>query len=370
MTERDIDAWANGQTRKQFLARGGAAALGASVLGSAFLNACGGGGSSGESGGKVNTFILADWGGNTAQIRRETWGAAFTEKTDVPVQSTPLDYGKFEAQVKSGKVSWNWIDAEGWFALGNPDLFIDMPYDEIGIKKSDLISVPNAYTPKAVISYHSCYGIGYRTDSDLKAPTNWVDFFDTSSFPGKRGVYNWPYGTIELALIADGVKPNELYPLDLDRAFNKFDSIRDDIVFWNTGAESQQFLVGESADFVQSWHNRVATLAAMGTPVGVEWGQNLQIITHHTISKHQPEPELCAQFIKSAFEPEPLAEYSTRSFNSPPTQAAYDLLDDETKEWMSTNPEHMDASYGVIDDEWWGDNLDQVSTAWTNWVGT
>lgn len=368
MTEQERKFEGGRSTRRQLLARSGAAALGVTVLGSGFLTACGSD-SGGSGSGKLSVFTLADWGGNTARIRRDTWGRTFTDATDVPVQSAPLDYGKFTAQVKSGKVSWNWIDAEGWFALGNQDLFVDLPFDKIGISQDDIIDIPFAWQPKAVMSYHSCYAIGYRTDNDLKPPNDWVEFFDTKAKPGKRGVYNWPYGTVEIALIADGVPYDELYPLDLDRAFDKFDSIRDDIVFWGTGAESQQFLVGGTVDFVQAWHNRVGTLADLGSPVDLKWGQNLQIVTHHTISKHQPDEDLCVDFIKAAFEPESLAQYAAASLNSPPTKAAYDLLDDETKKWMSTNPEHMKLSVGGINDEWWGKNLDRVSDAWNDWVG-
>ena len=44
----------------------------------------------------------------------------------------------------------------------------------------------------------------------------------------------------EFALMADGVKPDELYPLDLARATKKLETIKDDIVFWTSGAESQE----------------------------------------------------------------------------------------------------------------------------------
>lgn len=314
-------------------------------------------------------FIVADWGGNTAQVRLQTWGAKFTQNTGVPVRNTAIDYGKFVAQIESDDVTWNWIDAEGWFAFAHDDLLVDLPYDEIGVAESDLFPVQNSYLPKALMSYHSAYAIGHRTDEDIQPPRDWVEFFDTKGIQGKRSLFNWPYGTIEIALLADGVAYDELYPLDLDRAFGKIDSIRDDLVFWNTGAESQQFLVAGTVDFVQAWHNRIAYLAVGGLPVGLQWGQNLQIITHHSISQGQPRPELCVEWIKACLDPNALAAYSTASLNAPPTREAYDLLDDGTKALMSTNPDNLGLSVGVIDDAWWGENLDSVSDAWYEWVG-
>ncbi|MBB4661396.1 extracellular solute-binding protein [Conexibacter arvalis] len=369
MSEIDRGSGYSGQTRRELLVKGGGALFGLSTVG-ALLGACGGsGGESSGAGSRLSRFILADWGGNTARIRRDTWGRAFTERTGLSVASTALDYGKFRAQVESGNVSWNWLDAEGWFALGNEDLFEEIPYDTLGITERDVLPVPNAFTPKAVMSYHSCYAIGHKTDGDLKPPEDWVEFFDTKAVPGKRSLFNWPYGTVEIALIADGVPYDELYPLDLDRAFRKIDSIRDDVVFYNSGAESQQLLVSGSVDFVQAWHNRIGSAAKLGSPVDLRWGQNLQIVTHHTISKHQKDPDACVEFIRTALSPEPLAEYARASLNAPPTQAAYDLLDEETRRWMSTNPAHLELSVGVIDDRWWGENLDRVSRAWTEWIG-
>ena len=57
--------------------------------------------------------------------------------------------------------------------------------------------------------------------------------FDTKKFPGKRTFYKWSApGVIEIALLADGVPADKLYPLDLDRAFKKLDTIKSDIVWW------------------------------------------------------------------------------------------------------------------------------------------
>lgn len=367
-------------SRRAFLGRGASMAASAPLLAAALAactsNKSGGGGSPSAttSGGSTSfdtsqPFVVADWGGNTARVRLQTWGAKFTEDTGVPVKETAIDYGKFVSQIESDNVTWNWIDAEGWFAFAHGDLLVDLPYDQIGISESDIYPIQNAFLPKALLSYHSAYAIGYRTDAKLTPPSDWVEFFDTKGLPGKRSLFNWPYGTVEIALLADGVSYDQLYPLDLDRAFNKIDSIRDDLVFWNSGAESQQFLIAGSADFVQGWHNRMAYLAAGGLPVGLKWGQNLQILTHHLISQNQPRPELCVEWIKACLDPQALAAYATASLNAPPTPAAYDLLDDDTKAWMSTNPENLSASVGVIDDQWWGENLDAVTTKWYDWVG-
>ena len=60
-----------------------------------------------------------------------------------------------------------------------------------------------------------------------RARSRWADLFDTAKIPGKRTFYKWSApGVLEIALLADGVAPDKLYPLDLDRAFKKLDTIK------------------------------------------------------------------------------------------------------------------------------------------------
>ncbi|TIV61410.1 MAG: extracellular solute-binding protein, partial [Mesorhizobium sp.] len=88
--------------------------------------------------------------------------------------------------------------------------------------------------------------------------------------------YKWSApGVIEIALLADGVPADKLYPLDLDRAFKKLDTIKSDIVWWGGGAESQQLIASGEAAFGQLWNGRVFALEKDGADVGVSWNQNL-----------------------------------------------------------------------------------------------
>ena len=92
--------------------------------------------------------------------------------------------------------------------------------------------------------------LGYRKDAfpGGKGPQNWVDFWDAKKFPGPRTLRDSPVDNLEFALMADGVAPDKLYPLDIDRAFKKLDAIKPHIsVWWKTGAQSAQLLVDKEA---------------------------------------------------------------------------------------------------------------------------
>ena len=74
-------------------------------------------------------------------------------------------------------------------------------------------------------------------------PKSWADFWDVKKYPGKRTLYKWMSANLECALLADGVAPDKLYPLDVDRALRKIEELMPHVVtHWSTGAESQQLL--------------------------------------------------------------------------------------------------------------------------------
>lgn len=312
-------------------------------------------------------FVIANWGGITSRAMLNAWGAPFTAATGRPVEAAIFDYGKFSTQIKEGKVEWNWADVEGWYPLANADLLQDIPAD-LGLTADDFVD-PSLFSKKAVGSYLNSYVIAYRTDKDRPHPATWAEFFDTAKFPGKRSLYNWPYGMIEIALLADGVPMDQLYPLDLDRAFEKIKSIKGDIVFWNTGAEAQQFIVSDAVDFIVPWSSRVSYLALGGLPVGIEWNQNLRIADFHVIPNGTDAAASLA-FIKAALDPDAQAEFARQSGGlAPVTKAGAEKVSDDLKPYLATTPENWRKGIGSINDEWWAANLSDVTKRWYEFVG-
>src|SRR5690606_938896 len=74
-------------------------------------------------------------------------------------------------------------------------------------------------------------------------PTDWTAMWDTKKFPGKRALYNRvESGLLEMALLADGVPADKLYPLDVPRALKKLGQIRNDIIWYETVPQSEQLM--------------------------------------------------------------------------------------------------------------------------------
>ena len=58
-----------------------------------------------------------------------------------------------------------------------------------------------------------------------------ADFWNTRKWPGKRGMRQGPKLNLEIALMADGVPPGDVYkvlatPAGVDRAFAKLDQVK------------------------------------------------------------------------------------------------------------------------------------------------
>ena len=88
--------------------------------------------------------------------------------------------------------------------------------------------------------------MAYRTDAFKGAvPVGWADFWDTKKFPGDRALGGAGPSTpeLEFALMAAGVPPDKVYPIDIDKAFASYDKIKANVVkWWETGAVPVQLL--------------------------------------------------------------------------------------------------------------------------------
>src|SRR5699024_5389925 len=136
-----------------------------------------------------------------------------------------------------------------------------------------------------------------NTDEVSGEPEGWKDFFDTGSFPGKRTAYQWPSaGVFEMALLADGVEADDLYPIDFDRAFAKLDEIKSEMQWWDTGAQSQQLLASGEVSMGHVWDGRIYPIVQDGANVAIDWHQNIKTGDVLVIPKGSKNKEAAMEF--------------------------------------------------------------------------
>jgi len=282
------------------------------------------------------------------------------------VSDEPTDYPKIKAMVEANNVTWDVVDIGNDFGIGEFEKYCEpldktlIPFDKL---QPDIFPTTGFRVP--CISYSVV--IGYRSDKlGGKAPTSFADFFDLQSFPGKRGVYNYVSGGLpEIALLADGVAPEALYPLDMDRAYKKMDTIKDQMVWWDTGAQSAQLLADGEVSMGMSWNGRLSEANDAGATIGIMWDQHILTADYLMIPKGCKSIAAANQLIAWMVSADNNAEISKYINYGPPNIDAVDKVPADVAQELPSS--HGEGAVG-FDDVWWGENYSKVNPDWQSWV--
>lgn len=309
-------------------------------------------------------LVFTSWGGTTQDVQKSAWADKFTAKAGINVlQDGPTDYGKIKAMVEAKGVTWDVVDVEGDYAIQAGDKGLLEKLDFTVIDKSSLD--PRFVTDYSVGSFYYSFVIGCNKDAVKACPSSWGDLFDTAKFPGKRTFYKWSApGVIEAALLADGVAADKLYPLDLDRAFKKLDTIKADIVWWSGGAQSQQLLASAEAPFGSFWNGRLTALSATGVNVETSWAQNITAADALVVPKGTKNKDAAMKFIAFAVSPEGQAEMAAGTGYAPTNLKSPALMDAKI---AKTLPDQQTASQVNADMAYWAKHRDEIGERWYAW---
>ena len=309
-------------------------------------------------------LVFSSWGGTTQDAQKAAWAEKFTEKTGINVlQDGPTDYGKLKAMVEANSVNWDVVDVEGDYAAqaGDKGLLEKLDFNVIDKSKLD----PRFVTDYSVGSFYYSFVIGCNKDAVEACPKTWADLFDTQKYPGKRTFYKWSApGVIEAALLADGVPADKLYPLDLDRAFKKLDTIKPDIVWWSGGAQSQQLLASAEAPFGSVWNGRMTALAQTGVNVETSWEQNITAADSLVVPKGTKNLKAAMDFIALATSAQAQADMAKATGYAPINLESAKLMDADTAKSL---PDQQTASQVNADMSYWAKNRDAIGDRWYAW---
>ena len=314
----------------------------------------------------AESIVFVNTGGDWGECMRKSFTEPFEEKYGVKVIDGPfLDDGQIKAAVESGT-----YDADVVFPT--PSLALDQsgseylePIDYSLIPRDELI--PGTYTNYGVAIDLFSWAFGYLTDKG-PAPTKWSDFYDTTKFPGKRGLVSWDFATVLIgALLADGVPPDQLVPLDVDRALKKLDTIKDDIVWFDTGSAGQDLLDTGEVTFIQLYANRITSLKGKGSPVDILWDGQIIQSDLVGVPKGSPNVPTAMQFIAHMTNKDvngqfsycqPAAPSNTKAKVNPDIAADLPTSHLDVLHVISSSPEIA----GYIEE-----HLDEITNAFNNW---
>jgi len=310
-------------------------------------------------------LTFSSFGGVYQEAQRKAWLEPYTALTGVEFTNDEASSNAtIKAQVEAGQVTWDVVDVGNDFGLdANKDLL--EPLDYTLIPRDEVLENLGAGDYRVP---DITYGVvlGYNTDKTAgKVPAGWADFFDTAKIPGKRGAWDYSEGGLfEFALMADGVKPADLYPLDLPRATKKLDTIRNDLVFWTSGAQSQELIGSGEVAMTMIWNGRA--WSAKNTdkkPVEIQWNQQIVTADYLVVPKGSPNKDAAMKFIayticaENNAKPSQYIPYGPTNKNAKPDPAKIPDL----------SVSNADENSGYFDDKYLIDNLKDIDAAWQAW---
>lgn len=265
---------------------------------------------------------VMSWGGAYSTSQIEAYHKPFTAETGITVISVDADNPAtpIKAQVEAGNVTVDVADVEyadairlcdeGLLETIDPAMLPPAP-DGTPATEDFL---PGALTDCAVASIVFSTIFAYDTSKFPEGPTKMADFFDLEKFPGKRGMRKGAKANLEMALMADGVPAAEVYsiletPEGVDRAFAKLDTIKDDTIWWEAGAQPPQLLADGEVAMTTAYNGRIfAAAVAENKPFQVVWDGQVLEYDLFVIPKGAPNLEAAKKFVSFATDTQRLAD--------------------------------------------------------------
>lgn len=308
---------------------------------------------------QVTEITIVHSGGKFGESMEACCVKPFTERTGVRVVAeTPGGFGKLRAMVEAGNVYASLYDLSGTGVEQARALDLIEPLDWDAINPQgiyDEARLPDAFG----VQYYSTI-MAWR--SDAKAPTTWRDFWNTEDFPGQRALPNYPYHILQIALLADGVPADELYPLDLDRAFASLERIKDHVsVWWEAGAQPTQLLKDNEVQYAVAWSGRVAGEFGLS----YSFNEGVLNLSYFVVPRgiNPAEKAAAMELLHELSVAENQALAATIISYTGSNPALDPLLPQDRLHEFPTSAQNK-AVQNLPDLQWWYENADEVEKRW------
>ncbi|MBJ3777978.1 extracellular solute-binding protein [Acuticoccus mangrovi] len=314
-------------------------------------------------------LIVVNYGGAVAEAKDRVLYKPFTELTGIPiVQVAGPDLAKIRAQVESGDVEWDVVDVvDPWVYAGEEFGF----YEKVPESLYDRSAViPAARRDYSCGSYVYAGGMAHssiRYAEEGQYPLSWAEFWDVEKIPGRRALLNRVINNLELALMADGVPPEEVYPCDVERAFRSLDRIKPHIAVWPTPAGQPVSLIeADEIDFAYNFQQVVVQRRREAdAPVAFSFNQCLLGILWTAVMKGAPNKDAAFRFLEFAMKPEQQIAFANITSNAPVYPAAFSQIDKSLQPWV---PDLNREGSLVINGGWWLGKEEELTIRFKEWL--
>jgi putative spermidine/putrescine transport system substrate-binding protein len=317
-------------------------------------------------------LTVATWSGPYSRAQSNAMFRPYGEAKSYDVRIALYDGGLRELQqmVASGHYDWDVIDLELPDAIAACRLGLLEHVDAAALPPgADGAPAAKDFVKNAIgrcwagsVVYSQV--IAYSPSAFGAArPQTAADFFDVKRFPGYRALRRGAKFNLELALLADGVKPADVYdalltPVGIDRALAKLATLKGVILWWDNSADAVAMLTDGRAAFATVLNGDIHDAAQHHRAVSVIWDDQLYELDVFGVPKGNPHREVAMDFIRFATGSRPLADaaswvpYGPARRSSLPLVGRNPELGTDMTPFLPTLPNHFATAF-AIDDEWW-----------------
>nr|NIS43691.1 ABC transporter substrate-binding protein [Desulfuromonadales bacterium] len=324
--------------------------------------------------------VVASWGGSFQDDQRKAIFEPFMEETGIEIiEATGPSLAKVRAMVESGNTEW---DVSGMvpgdlLVLARDGLVEKLDYDNYFQGMMDDI-VPEVVHPYGIGNFFYTKVIAFNTEAfpGPERPDSWQDVWDVEKFPGPRAIDagDWVIPPLEYALMADGVAPEDLYPLDIERAYESLSKIQPNVAkFTTSSAMAPQMLVDGEAVVGAATLGRTVRRKNEGAPIDFSWNQGLIQFDYWIIPKNAPNYENAMKFIEFATRPEIQAAMVELQLLGPVNLKSFDHLSQERAEQLPSYPANLEKQVFLNADFWASSdaegksNVEKNQEMWNRW---
>lgn len=304
--------------------------------------------------------------GTTLENLQEAFLDAFTAATGAVVRHQELGRDGISSlidQVDSGEVVW--------------DVVLIPTEDVLPIAQQQYLEAIDYNVVDATALYPELnlqHGVAARMYSTVmvypvqeeRPPESWADFWNLDLYGGARALRRSPVGTLEFALIADGVPIDSVYPLDTERAFASLGLVRDATQFYEDSKLPVEFVRTGQVGVASAWNVRTA-LPDVQSLVEVAWQQGMIASDSWVMPRGAPNRDVAMSFINFCTRAVPSANYSRLEIFGPVNQDALELLRPDIVAALPNAPENLPLQF-FQNWSYWAENEEFLTAQFEDWL--
>lgn len=311
---------------------------------------------------------FAGYGGEPQKVQTKAFFEPAQKALGVTVlQDSHGGYAKIKAQVLSGSPSFDLVAlgcAEGARAAKEGLL---EPLDYSLIPNAKDID-PNLRSEHTVGEWTFSTVLAWNTKTVKNPPSTWAEFWDVKKFPGRRALSANARQMLEIALVADGVPADKLYPLDLDRAFKKLEEIKPNLaLWWSSGAQSVQLLNDGEIDMQAIWNGRAQAAIDAGAAAAYTYNQGIYDVECFMVPKGAKGKVAAMKIINVMLDPKNQATAASLIDYGPVNPKAYDtgIIPKDRLARLPSSPENLKKQV-MLKASWYAsEDADKAFARWT-----